>query len=335
MLPPTSPDLSPIAAKRDLARLITGIENADPAALRAMRNQYALTGRAHVVGITGAPGSGKSTLVAALTRRARAHGRRVAIVSVDPSSPFSGGALLGDRVRMRELFEDPGVFIRSMANRGAPGGIARATTDVVSAIDAAGYELIFVETVGAGQSEVAIARIADTVVVLEAPGLGDDIQAVKAGILEIADVLVVNKADREGAERTVAALQAALDLAAPVASGHHGPATASAAARTEAVTGWRVPVLQTVATENVGIEAVLDAIERHRCFLGDKRSRDAERMEQEVLQRLRELLWRQALQRVPAARVRALARACADRHLHPDDAAAALLVEHFSHDTSD
>ena len=325
-----------MAAKRDLARLITGIENGEPAALRALRARYALTGHAHVVGVTGAPGSGKSTLIAALTRHARRRGRTVAIISVDPSSPFSGGALLGDRIRMRDLFEDAGVFIRSMANRGAPGGIARATADVVSAIDAAGYELIFVETVGAGQSEVEIARLADTVVVVEAPGMGDDVQAIKAGILEIADILVVNKADREGAERTLSALQAALEIGAPFATGHHGPAApTSVAVATTTAERWQVPVLKTVATEDVGVADLLDAIERHRHFLGDGRARAAQRMEQEVLRRLRDLLWQQVAQRVPAARLRALAEACASRQLHPDEAAAMLLREAFSPASAD
>jgi LAO/AO transport system kinase len=326
----SSHPLPDVAAKRDLARLITGIENGDPAALRTLRARYALGGRAHVVGVTGAPGSGKSTLVAALTSHARRRGRTVAIVSVDPSSPFSGGAILGDRIRMRELFEDAGVFIRSMANRGAPGGIARTTTDVVSAIDAAGYDLIFVETVGAGQSDVEVARVADTVVVVEAPGMGDDIQAVKAGILEIADVLVVNKADRAGAEQTASALQAALELGPPATAGHHGPIKTQAVAVTETTaSGWRVPVLKTIATEGDGVEAVLDAIEHHRRFLGEARARAVQRMEQEVLHRLRDLVWQQVLQRVPAARVRALAETCASRQLHPDDAAIMLLREAF------
>jgi len=326
--PPTSSTTA--LAKRDLARLITGIENGDPGALRALRARYGQSGRAHVVGITGAPGSGKSTLVAALTRLARSRGRTVAIVSVDPSSPFSGGAILGDRIRMRELFEDEGVFIRSMANRGAPGGIARATADVAAALDAAGYELIFVETVGAGQAEVEVARVAETVVVVEAPGLGDDIQAIKAGILEIADILVVNKADREGAERAASALQAALDLGTPLAGatgGHHGAGSLPRAAAGADGSQWRIPVLKTIATEGGGIAALLDAIERHRQHLeqGAGAQRRAQRVEHEVTTRLRDLLLQQALQQIAPARFRALIEACAARELHPDDAARALL----------
>jgi len=327
---PSSPLPTTTLTRRDLARLITGIENGDAGALRTLRARYEQGGRAHIVGVTGAPGSGKSTLVAALTRLARSRGRTVAIVSVDPSSPFSGGAILGDRIRMRELFEDEGVFIRSMANRGAPGGIARATADVAAALDAAGYELIFIETVGAGQAEVEVARVADTVVVVEAPGLGDDIQAIKAGILEIADILVVNKADRDGAERTASALQAALDLSMPSASatgGHHGAGSLRRAVPGTDDGGWRVPVLKTIATEGNGIEAVLDAIQRHRQHLaqGAGVQRRAQGMEHEVTTRLRDLLLQQALQQIAPARFRALVEACIARELHPDDAARALL----------
>ncbi|MCL6512452.1 MAG: methylmalonyl Co-A mutase-associated GTPase MeaB [Anaerolineae bacterium] len=326
--PPATP--IPTLTKRDLARLITGIENGDANALRTLHAWYGRSGRARIVGVTGAPGSGKSTLVTALTKLARSRGRTVAIVSVDPSSPFSGGAILGDRIRMRELFEDEGVFIRSMANRGAPGGIARATADVVAVLDAAGYELIFVETVGAGQAEVEVARVAETVVVVEAPGLGDDIQAIKAGILEIADILVVNKADREGAERTASALQAALDLGAPSAGatgGHHGPGSLRRAAANADGGGWRVPVLKTIATEGSGVEAVLDAIERHGQHLeqGAGAQRRARRIEHEVTTRLRDLLLQQALQQIAPARYHALVEACIARELHPDDAARALL----------
>ncbi|BCX05197.1 MAG: GTPase [Candidatus Roseilinea sp.] len=316
-------------SKRDLARLITGIENGEPNALRTLREWYGRAGRAHIVGVTGAPGSGKSTLVAALTRLARSRGQTVAIVSVDPSSPFTGGAILGDRIRMRELFEDEGVFIRSMANRGAPGGIARSTADIAAALDAAGYDLIFIETVGAGQAEVEVARVAETIVVVEAPGLGDDIQAIKAGILEIADILVVNKADREGAERTASALQAALDLATPSAgaTGHHGPGALHRAEATANATGWRVPVLKTIATEGNGVEDVLDAIARHRRHLsqGAGAQRRAQRLEHEVMIRLRDLLLKRALQQIEPARYRALIEACVARELHPQDAAQALL----------
>ncbi|MCS7056239.1 MAG: methylmalonyl Co-A mutase-associated GTPase MeaB [Thermoflexales bacterium] len=320
----------PSLSGRDLARLISSIENGDPDALRTLRAWYDYSGHAHIVGITGAPGSGKSTLVAALTRLARQRGQRVAVVSVDPSSPFTGGAILGDRIRMRELFEDEGVFIRSMANRGASGGIARATADVVVALDVAGYDLIFVETVGVGQAEVEVARVAETIIVVEAPGLGDDIQAIKAGILEIADILVVNKADHASTARTVGALQAALDLAAPstASAGYHG---AGAAVRPSDSTAeparWQIPILKTIATEGVGIEAVLDAITRHRQYLaqGAGAQRRAQQLEHDVIRRLRDLLLQRALQQIEPMRYRAVIAACVARELHPQDAAQALL----------
>ncbi len=202
-----------------LARLLTQVENDTPDGRMALDALFAHTGRATLVGITGAPGTGKSSLVNALARCIRhpADGslpRKVGIVAVDPSSPFTGGALLGDRVRMRDLAGDPGVFIRSMASRGALGGLARTTAEVVQVLDAAGFDLILIETVGVGQDEVEIARLAHTTLVVEAPGLGDDIQAIKAGILEIADILVVNKADQPGAENTERALRAMLEMGA-------------------------------------------------------------------------------------------------------------------------
>ena len=173
------------------------------------------TGRAWVIGVTGAPGTGKSTLVNEMTKRYRAQGKTVGILAVDPTSPFTGGALLGDRIRMRDLSGDSGVFIRSMATRGSLGGLARATRDAIRVLDAGGFDLILVETVGAGQNEVDIVRAADTTVVVEAPGMGDEVQAIKAGILEIADVLVVNKADRQGVNHTVQALRMMLELGHP------------------------------------------------------------------------------------------------------------------------
>src|SRR4029077_17317416 len=176
---------------------------------------YPFTGHAHIIGVTGAPGTGKSSLVSTLARHYRSSGLTIGIVAVDPTSPFTGGAILGDRIRMRDLAGDPGIFIRSMASRGSLGGLARASADLVRALDAAGFDRILIETVGAGQTEVDIARAAQTTVVVEAPGLGDDVQAIKAGLLEVADVLVVNKADLPGADAAVRALRASLDLALP------------------------------------------------------------------------------------------------------------------------
>ena len=208
-------DLAPRVAagdRRALARLITWIEDDDPRAHAALAALYPRTGRAHIVGVTGAPGTGKSTLVSALAAEERRRGRTVGIISIDPTSPFSGGALLGDRIRMMDHIADPGVFMRSMASRGSVGGLSAATSDAVRALDAFGRDVVFVETVGAGQAEIDIVRTAHSVIVVEAPGLGDEIQAFKAGILEIADIFVVNKADREGAEKTANALKVMLDV---------------------------------------------------------------------------------------------------------------------------
>ena len=229
-----------------LARLLTQIENDTPEGQAALRALFPNTGRAHLVGITGAPGTGKSSLVNRLALQFRERGKRVAVAAVDPSSPFTGGAVLGDRIRMKDLSGDEGVFIRSMASRGALGGLARATAGVTQAFDAAGYEVILVETVGAGQGEVDIVRLAHTTIVVEAPGLGDDIQAIKAGILEIADILVVNKADRPGVENTVKALRSMLELSYPmrVDAGHHGRGADSGMTDPDPQEGWSVPICQ-------------------------------------------------------------------------------------------
>ena len=213
--------------KRSIARLVSVVENDEPGAAEAMRELYPKTGHAQTVGITGPPGGGKSTLVNRLAGLYRERAARVAIVAVDPSSPFSGGAILGDRIRMRERFLDDGVFIRSMASRGHAGGLARATARVVNVLDALGTDIVLVETVGVGQEEVDVIRVVDTVCLVTVPGLGDDIQAIKAGVLEIADVLVVNKADRPGADDAARDLAQMLSLAKDRA--------------------WKTPILRTSA----------------------------------------------------------------------------------------
>jgi len=238
---------------RATGRLISLIENAPEEAEQELRALHAYTGNAHVVGITGSPGIGKSTLTDRLAKRWRKEGFQVGIIAVDPNSPFSGGALLGDRVRMQDLATDPGVFIRSMGARGRLGGLARATHNAIRVLDAAGKGVIFVETVGVGQSEVDIVRTADTVVVGLVPGMGDDIQTIKAGILEIADVFAINKADRPDANRLVIELQMAL--------GTSGNADTGASARTEG--RWIPPIEQTIASTGEGTGALRKAIADH------------------------------------------------------------------------
>jgi LAO/AO transport system kinase len=241
--------------RRALARVLTAVENRTPAAESALRRMYPVAGRAHLVGITGPPGSGKSTLVSALIGVARAAGRSVAVVAVDPSSPITGGALLGDRVRMQQYATDRDVFIRSMAARGHAGGLASTSTAAAAVLDAAGFDLILLETVGTGQSEVEVAAAADTTVVLEAPEMGDEVQAIKAGLLEVADIVVVNKGDRPGAQRTASQLRAML-----VATGRAGArGTASDRPRPK-----EPEVLLTTATTGTGIPELVASLDRHR-----------------------------------------------------------------------
>ena len=294
--------------KRSLARLVSVIENDQPGAAEAMRALYPETGRAQIIGITGPPGGGKSTLVNRLAGLYRERASRVAIVAVDPSSPFSGGAILGDRIRMRERFLDEGIFIRSMASRGHAGGLARATARVVNVLDALGTDVVLVETVGVGQEEVDVIRVADTVCLVTVPGLGDDIQAIKAGILEIADVLVVNKADRPGADET------ARDLAQMLSLAKDRP--------------WKTPILRTSAQSGEGLPQLIEAIDKHRAWARQsgeylERRRGAARAEVEAL--LREALLRELEGRVGESRLAAAVARVADRSLDPYAAVEELL----------
>lgn len=240
---------------RAIARAITWVENGDPQGAEVIRGVYARTGRSYIVGLTGSPGAGKSTLVARLAAYLAALGQKVGILAVDPSSPFSGGAILGDRVRMFDVALARNVYIRSMGTRGSTGGLNRTTRMAARILDAAGFDWILVETVGAGQSEVDVHDLAYTTVVVMAPGMGDDIQAMKAGIMEIGDLFVVNKADREGADRTATQIESILQLSM--------------------TTGWNPPVLKVSAEQNTGIDGVVKAIEQHRSFLAESGQLDA------------------------------------------------------------
>jgi LAO/AO transport system kinase len=294
---------------RAIARAISLIEDEAPEAAALIGAIYQRTGRAYLVGITGAPGTGKSTLVAALTAEIRRSSQTVGIIAVDPTSPFTGGAILGDRVRMTAHAADAGVYIRSMATRGHLGGLSRATSDVALVLDAAGKDVIVIETVGVGQDEVDIVRTADVSIVVVAPGAGDDVQALKAGIMEIGDIFVVNKADREGADRAAQAIAANLSL---------GEATASA--------GWKPPIVKTEATRAIGIDELWRQISRYRGHSADQLG--ARRHERQRL-RLRELLARQLVRRIesslPSGEIERMAERVAARELDPYSAVAAMI----------
>lgn len=331
--------------RRALARILTAVENRTPVAEIALRRMYPLAGRAHLVGITGPPGSGKSTLVSALIGIARAAGRPVAVVAVDPSSPITGGALLGDRVRMQHYATDGDVFIRSMAARGHAGGLASTSTAAAAVLDAAGFDLILMETVGTGQSEVEVAAAADTTVVLEAPEMGDEVQAIKAGLLEVADIVVVNKGDRPGAQRTASQLRAML-VATGRAGRSGGGVRAGAGGSVRGTPGPpgapEVPdapprprpkepeVLLTTATTGEGIPELLASLDRHRArgreASGDTPARLA-RAEAQVWSILGDRL--RAKLHEPANRnaTEATMRAVAAHELDPFAAADRLLAE--------
>jgi LAO/AO transport system kinase len=299
-----------------LGRLISRAESGMAEARPALAEVYAQAGAAHVIGLTGVPGSGKSTLVAKLAAALRARGEKVGIVAIDPSSPYSGGAILGDRIRMTELANDGGVFIRSMATRGATGGMARAALDAVDLLDVAGYRTIILETVGVGQDEVEVAHASDTTLVVSAPGLGDEIQAIKAGVLEIADIHVVSKCDRDDANRTLTDLKQMLTLGAVV-----GPQRARDA--------WAIPVVGVSAYTGQGVDELLERITAHRAAVTNTESgRDRRRRVAGFrLQKTAETLLLERFHAGAKAFALALAQTLADRATDPYAAAQRLIAQ--------
>ena len=307
-----------------LSRLLTQVENDSAEGRTTLAELFQYTGKAHLIGVTGAPGTGKSSLVNQLTLYYRKQQKRVAIIAVDPSSPFTGGAVLGDRVRMRDLSGDNGVFIRSMASRGSVGGLAQKTAAFVQVFDAAGYEIIIIETVGAGQSEVDIAHLAHTTIVVEAPGLGDDIQAIKAGILEIADVLVVNKADRPGVENTERALRSTLELAHPTKRvvRHHGRIMDIEAPETIS-SMWVPPIHKTISTEGKGIPELAESIAKHKSHLhqsGDWAARDRARLRSELEAVLQEELMNRFIGSIEKVTYEEMVEKVVNREMSPIEA---------------
>jgi LAO/AO transport system kinase len=293
---------------RAIARAMSIVEDEDAEGAALIKAIFPRTGRAYLIGVTGAPGSGKSTLVDRLTEVIRKAGLTVGIIAVDPTSPFTGGAILGDRVRMSAHAGDAGVFIRSMATRGHLGGLARATSDIAVILDAAGKDVVIIETVGVGQDEVEIVRTADISIVLLVPGGGDDVQAIKAGIMEIADIFVVNKADREGADRVVQATAANLSL------------------QTFAAADWKPPILKTEATSGAGIEALWQEIGRFREHSADRRAaRHRARHEERLRAILGQQLLQRLLQRLPAGEFERLVDEIASRSIDPYSAADAIV----------
>ena len=298
-------------SKLAISRAITAVENEYDDAVEIMQKIYPHTGRAYVIGITGPPGAGKSTLTDKLTKEYRSRGKTVGIIAVDPSSPFSGGAILGDRIRMNELTMDEGVFIRSMATRGSLGGMSRKTAEVVKILEAAGKDIVIIETVGVGQSEVDIVKTADTTLVVLVPGLGDDIQAIKAGILEIGDVFAINKADREGVERLHIEIEMMLDL-------------------DQNETEWRPKITRTIASQNQGVVELVDSIEEHAAYMaktGLIQKRRFERTRNEILAMLDETIKVYLKKKVAGSRFEALTDEVNQRKNDPYSAVKAILAE--------
>ena len=298
-------------SKLAISRAITAVENEYDNAVEIMQKIYPHTGRAYVIGITGPPGAGKSTLTDKLTKEYRNRGKTVGIIAVDPSSPFSGGAILGDRIRMNELTMDEGVFIRSMATRGSLGGMSRKTAEVVKILDAAGKDIVIIETVGVGQSEVDIVKTADTTLVVLVPGLGDDIQAIKAGILEIGDVFAINKADREGVERLHIEIEMMLDL-------------------DQNETEWRPKITRTIASQNQDVVELVDSIEEHAAYMvktGLIQKRRYARTRNEILTMLDEAIQTYLKKKVAGSRFEALTEEVSQRKNDPYSAVKSILAE--------
>ncbi len=299
--------------RRSIARAITIIENNTAEAKELIALIYPQTGKAHIIGLTGPGGSGKSTLIEKIVREYRRKNKTVGVVAVDPTSPFTGGAFLGDRIRMQELSTDPDVFIRSMATRNYSGGIAKATKDAVKVLDAAGKDIILVETVGAGQSEVEIIKVAQTTVVIHAPGLGDEIQAIKAGLMEIADIFVVNKADRENADKAVMDIQAILQL-------------------NNKETAWKPPILKTTALTGEGVPQLVEKIEEHKLFLEKEigRKRSLGKAEIELVEAIKEKVTSTIIEKLKREeKFEELLQKIVEREIDPASAAEKLLRGKF------
>lgn len=298
---------------RAIAKAITHVENNTLEAQKIVSQLYPRTGKAQIIGVTGPGGAGKSTLVEKLIKELRRRGRTVGIVAVDPTSPFSGGAFLGDRIRMQDLSTNEGVFIRSMATRNNPGGLAKATKDAVRILDASGKDVVIVETVGAGQSEVDIIKIAQTVVVVLAPGLGDEIQAIKAGIMEIGDVFVINKADRENANKAVSDIQAMLELA-------------------DEKSRWEPAIVKTVAITGEGIDKLLEKIEEHKIYLekGEASVRQKRIVETELVEAIKQKTAEHIIEALKKnGKLDALVSKILAKETDPSTAAEKVLTEHI------